>query len=217
MGQYLLLLLEQFSSKEKQRIPTDQEELKRICGGTPSDRVLAKFPKSRNERMFREWREAKGEYEGKRKGGGKRTDTGAVSGADSAPKPRTKTQDPKNQEPKIQDPQPTNGNGGRETVAGAALLEGTERRTEEQRLRPELLAMVREIAAIESEPGESWQATVEPVSPADVLRDLSAFPARPHGVLSVDQLQGKWLANVHGKAEAKLYALKNPDHRSVRL
>ena len=96
-GQYLSLLLAQWSSKDAQKIPCEVERLTRICGGsTPSTRVLEKFDGVvvgdvkyiQNSRLAAEWARAKAEYEGKVKGGKrprKQQDTSKDTTPDSVP------------------------------------------------------------------------------------------------------------------------------------
>lgn len=93
-GAYLLLILDQWGSGDRQLIDAEPERLRLMLRGLdPSPAVLEKFEEIdidgrkflRNKRIAQEWEESKREYEGKKKGGGKRSDTGAVSAPDTAP------------------------------------------------------------------------------------------------------------------------------------
>lgn len=98
LGQYLLALCAQWDSKTVQAIPNDPESLRLIFHGEkPHQRVLEKFDEIvvgsqkmlRNQRLADEWNDAEREYEGKSRGGGRKTDSAPVSvpdtGADDAP------------------------------------------------------------------------------------------------------------------------------------
>jgi len=74
-GRYLLLLLHQWGTKERQLLPSDPERLRVICRGEdPGPLVLSKFAALdgglRNERLAAEWEAARREYDHKAEGGG---------------------------------------------------------------------------------------------------------------------------------------------------
>jgi hypothetical protein len=74
-GRYLLLLLHQWGTKERQLLPSDPERLRVICRGEdPGPLVLSKFTPLdggfRNERLAAEWEAARREYDHKAEGGG---------------------------------------------------------------------------------------------------------------------------------------------------
>jgi hypothetical protein len=74
-GRYLLLLLHQWGTKERQVIPQDAERLRIICRGEdPGSLVLSKFDPVeggfRNQRLADEWCSARQEYNHKAEGGG---------------------------------------------------------------------------------------------------------------------------------------------------
>lgn len=114
-GQYLLLLLHQWGTKDRQEIPADPERLRMICKGSdPGPTVLAKFVtvdnSLRNERLAAEWDAAKREYHLKAEGGGTkipgqippRTPTRIPgNGAGPNQEPRTKSQEPSVPSPTI--------------------------------------------------------------------------------------------------------------------
>lgn len=74
-GRYLLLLLYQWGTKERQIIPADADRLRVICRGEdPGPAVLSKFVSTneglRNQRLADEWAAAVAEYSSKASGGG---------------------------------------------------------------------------------------------------------------------------------------------------
>lgn len=74
-GRYLLLLLHQWGTKDRQLLPSEPERLRVICRGEdPGPLVLSKFTEVdgglRNERLAAEWDAAAREYNLKAEGGG---------------------------------------------------------------------------------------------------------------------------------------------------
>lgn len=79
-GRYLLLLLHQWGTKERQLLPADPERLRVICRGEdPGLSVLSKFVSVegglRNQRLADEWAAAVAEYSSKAASGGHHTPT----------------------------------------------------------------------------------------------------------------------------------------------
>ena len=112
-GRYLLLLLHQWGTKDRQIVPSEPERLRVICRGEdPGPLVLSKFTAVdgglRNERLAEEWDAAAREYNLKAEGGGTKIPS-RTPGQIPPRIPHRKGPPTKIQEPNVIPPPPASG------------------------------------------------------------------------------------------------------------
>lgn len=128
-GRYLLLLLHQWGTKERQLLPSEPERLRLICRGEdPGPLVLSKFIEVdgglRNERLAEEWYAAAREYNLKAEGGGNKIPV--QSPGQIPPRIPTRKGPPtKNQEPVFVPPPSASGSLGPPVSVSASVVVAT--------------------------------------------------------------------------------------------
>ena len=183
-GRYLLLLLHQWGTKERQLLPSDPERLRVICRGEdPGPLVLSKFTEIdgglRNERLAAEWEAARREYDHKAEGGGVKIP--GRSPGQIPPQIAGRIGPPtKNQEPRTKN----------EQTEGVSLPP----------VSPERQADLDEIKACEATCREYMTLTGKALD--EVLWEFSEV--KGHRLVRLDTAPAKWLRVTHDRVRSAL-------------
>ena len=183
-GRYLLLLLHQWGTKDRQLLPSEPERLRVICRGEdPGPLVLSKFTEVdgglRNERLAAEWDAAAREYNLKAEGGGSKTPGHSLGQIPPRIGPPTKNQEPR---PTLQVGR-KNGNGADlpADVQGERLLHQSRVARERK-----FYALIQRLSELQPEK-----------DPPDIAREVTCYTAK-------DGRQVKGVVRPEGMSEERL-------------